>query len=247
MFKYRNSSMVGNKFLTGIFTLFLFAVLLVGIQPVFAGPSNPSVDTKWLADNLKNPDIRIVYVATTNQNDKAGFDSKHIPGSAYLDIPSLMGAIGSGNAPDKAAFEALMGRLGISNKSHVVLYTGFGGHSFGAPFVAGAFWLMDYHGHNNVSILNGGMKRWADEKRETTSEPAKITPAAYKAASPDASIFADADYVLKNMNNPKAILLDTRTSDEYTGKNPLGNKRVGHLPGSINIDSYANNLNPDET
>ncbi|RJQ17452.1 MAG: sulfurtransferase, partial [Nitrospiraceae bacterium] len=32
-----------------------------------------------------------------------------------------------------------------------------------------------------------------------------------------------------------------------TGKNPLGNKRVGHLPGSINIDSYANNLNPDET
>ncbi|RJQ52396.1 MAG: sulfurtransferase [Nitrospiraceae bacterium] len=236
---------VGRKILTTLFALLLFSLLL-GSQTVFAG-AQAVVETSWLAENLKKPGIKIVYVATTNQNDKAAFDGKHIPGSVYLDIPSLMGVVGSGNPPDKAGFEALMGKLGVSNSNHVIIYTGFGGHSFGAPFAAGTFWLMDYFGHNNVSILNGGMKKWADEKRETTSDPAKITPTAYKAAAPDASIFADADYVLKNIKNPKVALLDTRAHDEYTGANPLGNKRAGHIPGSVNVDYYITNLNPNET
>lgn len=245
---YGREKMARRKFLTGLLALFLFTFLFVSQQTVIAGTEAQAlVETSWLADNLKKPEVRIVYVATTNQNDKASFDSKHIPGSAYLDIPTLMGTFGSGNAPDKASFEALMSKLGISNDSHVVLYTGFGGHSFGAPFVAGAFWLMDYHGHKNISILNGGLKKWLDEKREATSETAKITPASYKAASSDASIFADADYVLKNIKNPKTTLLDTRAADEYKGTNPLGNKRSGHIPGSINVDFYLTNLNQNET
>ncbi|MBI5741419.1 MAG: sulfurtransferase [Nitrospirae bacterium] len=239
--------MVSRKFLSALVALLLFASLFVGLQPAVAGSAKALVDTAWLADNLKKPEIRIIYVATSNQNDKAAYDANHIPGSVYLDIPSLMGVVGGGNPPDKAGFEALMGRLGIANNSHVVLYTGFGGHSFGAPFVSGAFWLMDYFGHDNVSILNGGMKKWAGEKRAMTAEAAKVAPAAYKAAAPDASAFADADYVLKNMNNPKVVLLDTRAADEYTGKNPLGNKRAGHIPGSVNVDYYTTNLNPDET
>lgn len=249
MFSYfMEGRMFSKNTVIGIFALFFLTLLVVSNQGALAGTDVQAlVETQWLADNLKKPDIKIIYVATTNQNDKANFDSKHIPGSIYLDIPSLMGAVGSGNAPDKASFEALMGRLGVSNNSHIVLYTGFGGHSFGAPFVAGAFWLLDYHGHKNISILNGGSKKWIDEKREATSEPTKITPSAYKAAAPDAAIFADADYVLKNMKNPKVAVVDTRGVDEHTGKNPLGNKRAGHIPGSVNVDFYTTNLNPNET
>ena len=42
---------------------------------------------------------------------------------------------------------------------------------------------------------------------------------------------------LKNLiDDPKSIILDTRSLDEYTGANSRGNKRIGHVPGAINIE-----------
>ena len=46
---------------------------------------------------------------------------------------------------------------------------------------------------------------------------------------------------LKNLiDDPKSIILDTRSLDEYTGANSRGNKRIGHVPGAINIEWLEN-------
>ena len=42
--------------------------------------------------------------------------------------------------------------------------------------------------------------------------------------------------MLKLINDPNSIILDTRNIDEYTGSNSRANKRVGHVPGSVNIE-----------
>lgn len=237
---------VRRKFLTVLCALFLFSILFFSHQTVIAGTDAQAlVETSWLADNLNKPGIKIVYVAFVDQNDRANFDAKHIAGSVYMDIGSLMGSMGNGSAaPDKGKFEALMSNLGISNDSHVVVY----GSGVGNPFIATAFWLMKYQGHKNVNYLNGGMAKWAAEKRPMTAEAAKVTPAKYK-ATPDESMLADANYVLQNIKNPKAVILDVRSSGEFKGtEDPTKqNKKLGHIPGAVNVDFFSADLNNDGT
>ncbi|GAB4537964.1 MAG: sulfurtransferase [Thermodesulfovibrionia bacterium] len=222
----------------------LFFTLSVFVVQYALGSGSPLVETDWLEQNLKAPDIKIVYVGSPAQDDMAKFGNKHIPGSMYMSVGSLMKVLGDGSTPpNKAEFEALMGRLGITNDSHVVLY-GEGGEN---PFVATAFWVMDYFGHKKLGYLNGALGKWAKENRKTESgAPPQTSPTKYT-ATPNPSILADADYVLKNMKNPSVVLVDTRAEDEFKGQNAMGNKRVGHIPGAINLNYHPTNLNSDGT
>jgi thiosulfate/3-mercaptopyruvate sulfurtransferase len=231
-----------RKFLAGLLALFLLGLLFVGQQPALAGADSQAlVETSWLADNLKNPGLAIVYVGGPGSK-KENFEVKHIPGAVFLDFGTLMGTLGDGSTPpDKAKFEALAGSLGIGNDSHVVI------HSGDTLFASTAFWLFDYFGHKKLSIMNGSIAKWMNEGRATAGGPSKITPATYK-ATPNASLYAAADDVVKNLKNPKAVIVDVRGADEYKGvASPPGiqNKQMGRIPGSVNLDFFATNLNND--
>jgi len=233
---------VRKTIIGGVISFFIFSIFLIS-QYAIAG-SSPIVETDWLEQNLKNPDIRVVYVGSTAQDDMARFGNKHIPASMYMSVGSLMKVLGDGSTPpNKAEFEALMNKLGISNDTHVVVY-GEGGEN---PFVAASFWLMEYFGHKKLSYLNGGLSKWIKENRKVESgAPAPSTSTKYT-ATPNPSIQANADYVLKNLKNPSVVLVDARGQDEYTGQNAMGNKRVGHIPGSINLNYHPTNLKGDGT
>ncbi len=239
MTRFNKEAFAGIFMLATLLSIFLFSHVVLANSNV-----QPLVETEWLAENLKKPDSRIVYVGSMAQDDMARFGKSHIPASVYMSLNSLMKILGDGSTPpNKAEFEALMGRLGISNDTHVILY----GEGGGNPFITTAFWLMDYFGHKKVSYLNGGMAKWTQEKRQIESgAPPKISPTKYT-ATPEPSIFADADYVLKNLKNEGVVIVDTRAPDEYTGQNTMGNKRTGRIPGSINLNFYPTNLNKDET
>jgi len=240
---FGREKMLRRNFQAVLCALFLFSVLFFSHQTVFAG-TDALVETQWLADNLNNPDLAIIYVGGP-ASKKENFEAKHVPGAVFLDFGTLMGALGDGSTPpDKAKFEALAGSLGIGNDKHVVI------HSVDTLFGAGAFWLFDYFGHEKLSMMNGTIAKWMNEGRPTASGPTKITPTTYK-ATPNASLFATADDVLKNLKNPKVVIVDTRGTDEYNGvyadKNKMGNKQVGHIPGAVDIGFYTANLNSDGT
>lgn len=250
--KYGKNIINHKKILTSLFALFFLISLAVGLQPAYAnGDVQPLVNTQWLADNLNNKDLAIVHVASMG-GKKKHFDMKHIPGSVYLGIGKLMGALGgSSTPPDKAKFEALMGALGVDNNSHAIILGGSGDN----VFIYGTFWLMKYHGHNKVSLLDGGVRKWMKEGRKTSGKPTPIKNTKYS-ASPDNSIFATADDVLKSIKNSKAAIVDVRATNEYTGKDMLdkstgkdamGNKRTGHVPGAIHMDFYSSNMTRNGT
>ncbi|MBS1111869.1 MAG: thiosulfate sulfurtransferase [Nitrospirae bacterium] len=238
----RDAMKFKKKVLACLFSvLFLFCMFNVQ-QAAFANGVQPLVETGWLADNLKNPGLAIVYVGGP-ASKKENFELKHIPGAVYLDFGTLMGILGDGSTPpDKAKFEALAGSLGIGNDKHVIV------HSGDTLFSSAAFWLFDYFGHKKVSLLNGTITKWMNEGRATEGGPAKITPATYKAA-PNASLLATADDVLKNLKNPKAVILDVRSAGEFKGtEDPTKqNKKLGRIPGAVNLDFFSTNLNNDGT
>src|SRR5689334_12228606 len=129
------------------------------------------VETNWLAAHLNDPNIRVVDMR--NQ----GYDAGHIPVAVYLANAAIRDVK---NVPDfvpsKADFEKLMGELGISDNTRVIAYDERGG-IYGARL----WWILNYYGHSNVALLNGGWVKWDAEKRMTTAEKPKIKPGSFKA------------------------------------------------------------------
>jgi thiosulfate/3-mercaptopyruvate sulfurtransferase len=102
-------------------------------------------------------------------------------------------------------------------------------------------------------LINGGRKKWIEEKRPLTTEPAKVAATTYHATGPDESIRARKEDVFESVNRKKAIdLVDVRSVDEFTGKiiAPPGMsetaQRAGHIPGAANIP-WAQAANEDGT
>jgi thiosulfate/3-mercaptopyruvate sulfurtransferase len=230
---------LSKKIVIGVVSLLFVISLVAGYQNAYAG-AGPLVETKWVKDNMAN--VKPVYVGTEVENDMKKYEGEHIAGSAYMPMCELMGAIMGSGTPDKAKFESLMGKLGVSNDSHVVLYSTPAAN----PFIPGAYWLMKYFGHTNVSILNGSLDKWKRDGHSVISNAENISPTTYTASAGNASIFADGAYVLKNLKNEKVAIVDSRGSDEYTGQKKVSYiKRAGHIPGAINLNFYPTHRNND--
>src|SRR5918997_937492 len=136
--------------------------------------ANPQVlvDTEWVASHLNDPKVRLLESNEDILLDETG----HIPGAQKLDW------VGDLNDPvvrdylDKDRFEQLMGRLGISNDTTVVLYGDK--NNWWATY---ALWVMKLFGHKDARIMNGGRKKWIDEGRELTKEVPSYPQARYQA------------------------------------------------------------------
>ena len=228
-----------RKAVISIISVLFMVSLFAGYQDALANGAGKVVETQWLADNLNN--VKVVFVDNW-PSAKEGYEKKHVPGSVYMGIGALMGTI-SPVPPDKVQFEGMMNRLGINNNDHVVLY-GADGESV---FTLGAFWLMEYFGHKNVSYLNGGLAKWNKENRPSEGGMKQAQPGNYKVGATDESIRIVADDVLKNLNKPNVVLVDGRGTGEYNGEiNNDKNKRVGHIPGALDLDSYKTNFNTSD-
>jgi thiosulfate/3-mercaptopyruvate sulfurtransferase len=138
---------------------------------------------------------------------------------------------------DRSTLEKLLGASGISNDTAILLYGDNNNW-----FAAYALWQLKYYGHNDVRLINGGRKKWLEEKRQLTKEPARVTPTTYKVAATDESIRAYKEEVLTIVEGRKpGQLVDVRSVDEFTGKiiAPPGMtetaQRAGHIPHAANI------------
>jgi thiosulfate/3-mercaptopyruvate sulfurtransferase len=101
--------------------------------------------------------------------------------------------------------------------------------------------------------MNGGRKKWLEEKRPLTTDKLAVTPTTYKVKPVNAAIRAKRDdvaAVLEHKTN--AQLVDVRSIDEFTGKiiAPPGMtetaQRAGHIPGAANIP-WSQAVNEDGT
>ena len=202
------------------------------------------VSTEWAQEHLNDPKIRVVEVDV----DTTAYDQGHIPGAVGWNWQTQLQDGLRRDLIDKKALEDLLGRSGISNDTTVLIYGDNNNW-----FAAYALWQLKYYGHRDVRLINGGRKKWLEEKRPLTTEPPKVAPAKYQAKDPDPNIRAsrdDVDAILKKRNAGQ--LVDVRSVDEFTGKiiAPPGMtetaQRAGHIPGAANVP-WAQASNEDGT
>jgi thiosulfate/3-mercaptopyruvate sulfurtransferase len=146
------------------------------------------------------------------------------------------------------AFEKLLGKAGISPETTIILYGDNNNW-----FAAWAFWQLNYYGHDKILIMNGGRKKWLEEKRPITKTEPTIIASTYKVKTQNTAIRAKREDVFAAIEKKTgAQLVDVRSVDEFTGKiiAPPGMtetaQRAGHIPGAANIP-WSQAVNEDGT
>ena len=71
------------------------------------------------------------------------------------------------NIPDKTVFQEYVSSLGISNKHHLIIYDR---SPYGFFASSRVWWIFRLFGHENVSILSGGLNAWKAKNLETTAD-----------------------------------------------------------------------------
>mgnify|MGYP000885055631 CR=1 FL=1 len=202
------------------------------------------VSTEWVAAHLDDPNVRIIE----SDEDPLLYPSGHIPGAVQVDWTHDLNDPVMRDYLDKAGFEALAARIGITNHTIVVFYGDK--NNWWATY---AFWVFQLFGHTNARVMDGGRLKWEQEGRPLTREVPKYASTQYRAPDRDDNqIRAYRDYVLKHVR-AGGQLVDVRSPGEFTGEllhmpnyPQEGALRGGHIPGAQNIP-WARAANEDGT
>jgi len=206
------------------------------------------VSTQWLAEHLaeittNGARIRLVEVDV----DTSAYDQGHIAGAVGWNWQTQLQDGVRRDLLDKSDWEALLAKSGISNDTTIILYGDNNNW-----FAAYAFWQLKYYGHGDVRLLNGGRKKWIEEKRPLVNEVPRHPAAKYHAKNPDEAVRARREQVYDALEKKAAKLVDVRSVDEFTGKiiAPPGMsetaQRAGHIPGAVNVP-WSQAANEDGT
>ncbi len=189
-------------------------------------------ETEWLAQRLNDPQVRIVDLRAED-----AYRRGHIPGAVHLSPHQLKDPDNEVYviAPDR--FARLMGDLGIGNDTTVVGYDDQGG-----LFAARLWWVLEYYGHAQAKVLNGGWNKWVQEKRPVTAAVPDPQPVAF-AVKPDPTKLSLVDDLLTDLKRPDVVILDARSPGEYSGFDVRA-RRGGHIPGAVNRE-WVRNLTTD--
>lgn len=207
------------------------------------------VETGWLAEHLDAPDIVVLdaslHLPTTGRNAKAEYLAQHIPGALYFDMDDIADETDPlpHMLPSTAKFASRMKKMGIGDGARVVVYDTEGLYS-----AARAWWMFRIMGHDDVAVLNGGLKKWKAEGRPLEDgEPPRrserhFTPRFH------AELVRNAAEIKTLIGSPAAQIVDARAAGRFEGRDPdpRPGLRVGHIPGSLNVP-FATLLNADGT
>jgi thiosulfate/3-mercaptopyruvate sulfurtransferase len=104
------------------------------------------VSTEWVAAHLNDPNVRIIE----SNEDPLLYPSGHIPGAVQVDWTHDLNDQVKRDYLQRAGFESLMSRNGISKNTTVVFYGDK--NNWWATY---AFWVFQLFGHTNAKVMDG--------------------------------------------------------------------------------------------
>lgn len=158
----------------------------------------------------------------------------HVPGAAYVDLDEDLadppGAGGRHPLPDEGRFEAAMRRAGVRADRPVVVYDDWQGRA-----AARAWWLLRYHGHPDVRVLDGGWTAWQEDGHPVEAGERAVESGDFTVAAEKRMPVVEADGVLG-----VDVLIDARAAERYRGETEPVDRVAGHIPGAVNVPTTDN-------
>ncbi len=182
------------------------------------------VETEWVATHAQDAHVRVVDMRSN------GYAAGHVPGAVYLSPVAIRDAMAPPTfLPTPAAFEQLMAGLGVSDDTRVVAYDERGG-----IYAARLWWILNYFGHPNVALMNGGWVKWQAEHRGDSRETPAPGPATFT-GRPQPAWLATAADVVGAIDRRDVKIVDARTPSEIDGRDLRGIRRGGFIPSSVPV------------
>ena len=193
----------------------------------------------WSIDELKSrlQDPRLVVL---DLRPPEAYSNGHIPGARSFDIFGIS-LIDTRPEPLKAylwLIEHLIQAKGINSDNTILIYDDVAGMRS-----ARLFWFLEFFGHDDVHVLNGGFTAWQAARLPITHEAVVVPEPGNFKMKQRRELLATVDDVLSRLNKPFTVIIDTRTDDEYTGK-WIRAARSGAIPGTVHLE-WTNNLDPN--
>ncbi|MCL6406474.1 3-mercaptopyruvate sulfurtransferase [Dickeya dadantii] len=197
------------------------------------------VSASWLNAHRHDADIalidaRMLPPGNDTRDIAAEYQAAHLPGAVFFDIESLSDHQTPlpHMMPDIDAFADALGKLGLNEQQHLVIYDE--GNLFSAPR---AWWMLRLTGASRISILSGGLASW--KQQGLPLEQGDISPTAqvFHARTPAVGAIRSLDDVLALCRTGDEQIVDARPAPRFLGEvdEPRPGLRRGHIPGSFNV------------
>jgi thiosulfate/3-mercaptopyruvate sulfurtransferase len=206
-------------------------------------------ETDWLQERLAAPGLVIMDASLKMPGDaQPPFDlykEAHIPGALFFDIDELSETSSPLPhmlpAPEK--FASRMRMMGVGDGMKIVVYDNRG--IFSAPR---AWWMFRVMGHDDVAVLNGGLKKWLAEGRPCEAGPPARRSERHFTARKNSALVRDLSDMMTAVDSKRLQIADARAKGRFAGQEPELRPvpRLGHMPGACNVP-YAKLISEDGT
>ena len=169
------------------------------------------VDADWLAEHVDDPTVRIVDARAPG--DLLG-SASHLPGAVFVDICCASDIMGV------EPFARLMGELGIGDDTTVVVYDALGGLRS-----ARLWWALQYYGHEDARLLDGGIRAWMDVDGPLETDTPEVEPAVFT-AEVQPEWYVAMDQVKAAIDDPAITIVDALPADRH---------RLEHIPTAVSL------------
>ena len=206
------------------------------------------VETDWLNKNIDK--VKIIdcswHMPQTGRTSFDEYKNQHIPNAIFFDLdknskkktklPHML--------VEREDWEKIVSNMGINNDDRIVIYD-----NSDVISSCRCWFNFIYFGHDPrmVHVLNGGFKKWAKEKKETTNEVKNIQVSNYKGLEKK-ELVKNKEMINQNIDSQKFNVIDARSKERFEGKvsEPRKGLRSGNIQNSFCIP-FNDCLNADKT
>jgi thiosulfate/3-mercaptopyruvate sulfurtransferase len=211
------------------------------------------VSTRWLAEHLSDPELRIFDISVHLQPSPSGpyriesgrpaYAAARIPGAAFLDLPGELSDTASPlpfMMPSADRLAEALGAAGVGPRTRVVAY------STPSPMWATRlWWMLRSCGFDNCAVLDGGLAKWRAEGRPIETGERRYPPTQLSLTGRPGA-WADKAAVMAAIEDGGVCTINALSPAVHSGEAPVNYGRKGHITGSRNVP-YASLLNEDGT
>ncbi|WP_034552087.1 sulfurtransferase [Carnobacterium funditum] len=162
------------------------------------------------------------------------YKTSHIKSAQFVSMEdTLTGKIrthgGRHPLPNMENFITAMKKVGMNDSSMVVIYDD------GNLAMAGRlWWLLKYAGKDNVYLLEGGMKKWLENKLEVTNVLKEPVTSNSLSLNIKTALLVDVHEVKRAVRSTDTAIIDSRAYERYAGQVEPLDTRPGHIPNALN-------------
>ncbi|CUX71830.1 MULTISPECIES: sulfurtransferase [Agrobacterium] len=205
----------------------------------------PLVSVEWLMAHTNEADVVVLDASvfldpapsgSARGEFRSGLDhfleKGHIPGARFADLFTEFSDPASSlsfTRPTAAQFEEAAGKLGLRPNVHVITYDALAGQ-----WAARLWWVFRTLGHEKVSVLDGGLKRYQAQGGRLDTGLPRFERTVYRIENEEKPWAHKEEVVTLSTGRAEGTLICLLQPDDFSGEISV-RARAGHIPSSSNL------------